>query len=137
MCVNYKLCVKLHKGTSAFNMEKFHSLEKFYTHAVTGVTDNYQVWQSVVNMRISHPPPPITRRSCQSKIRLGLIMELSRLEQKLNCVAVFSQTEMPHLISRSNFYSSMQLLNAKFKPQQCAKLVALRRNSNGTKLHQS
>ena len=92
---------------------------------------------SVVNMRISHPPPPITRRSCQSKIRLGLIMELSRLEQKLNCVAVFSQTEMPHLISRSYFYSSMQLLNEKLKPQQCAKLVALRRNSNGTKLHQS
>ena len=43
MCVNYKLCVKLHKGPFAFNMEKFLSLEKFYTHAVTGVTDNYQV----------------------------------------------------------------------------------------------
>ena len=25
-------------------MEKFPSLENFYTHAVTGVTDNYQVW---------------------------------------------------------------------------------------------
>ena len=43
MCVNYKLCVKLHKGPFAFNMEKFPSLENFYTHAVTGVTDNYQV----------------------------------------------------------------------------------------------
>ena len=43
MCVNYKLCVKLHKGPFAFSMEKFPSLEKFYTHAVTGVTDNYQV----------------------------------------------------------------------------------------------
>ena len=29
------------------------------------------------------------------------------------------------------------MLNEKLKPQQCAKLVALRRNSNGTKLHQS
>ena len=43
MCVNYKLCVKLHKGPFAFDMEKFLSLENFYTHAVTGVTDNYQV----------------------------------------------------------------------------------------------
>ena len=43
MCVNYKLCVKLHKGPFAFNMEKFPSLENFYTHAVTDVTDNYQV----------------------------------------------------------------------------------------------
>ena len=25
-------------------MKKFLSLKKFYTHAVTGVTDNYQVW---------------------------------------------------------------------------------------------
>ena len=40
MCVNYKLCVKLHKGPFAFNMEKFPSLENFYTHTVTGVTDN-------------------------------------------------------------------------------------------------
>ena len=24
--------------------KKFLSLENFYTHAVTGVTDNYQVW---------------------------------------------------------------------------------------------
>ena len=44
MCVNYKLCVKLHKGPFAFNMEKFPSLENFYTHAVIGMTDNYQVW---------------------------------------------------------------------------------------------
>ena len=36
------MCVKL-KGSFAFNMEKFPSLENFYTHAVTGVTDNYQV----------------------------------------------------------------------------------------------
>ena len=27
-------------------MEKFPSLKIFYTHAVTGVTDNYQVWPS-------------------------------------------------------------------------------------------
>ena len=44
MCVNYKLCVKLHKGPFAFSMEKFPSLQNFYTHAVTDVTDNYQVW---------------------------------------------------------------------------------------------
>ena len=43
MCVNYKLCVKLHKGSFAFNMEKFPSLQNFYTHTVTDVTDNYQV----------------------------------------------------------------------------------------------
>ena len=48
MCVNYKLCVKLHKGPFAFNMEKFPSLENFYTHAVTGVTDNYQVCFAIV-----------------------------------------------------------------------------------------
>ena len=41
MGVNYKLCVKLHKGSFAFNMEKFPSLQNFYTH--TDVTDNYQV----------------------------------------------------------------------------------------------
>ena len=29
------------KGSFAFNMEKFPSLEKFYTHAVTDVTDIY------------------------------------------------------------------------------------------------
>ena len=40
MCVDYKLCVKLQKDPFAFNMEK---LENFYTHAVTDVTDNYQV----------------------------------------------------------------------------------------------
>ena len=43
MCVNNKLCVKLHKGPFAFYMEKFPSLYNFYTHAVTDVTDNYQV----------------------------------------------------------------------------------------------
>ena len=43
MWVNYKLCVKLHKGSFAFNMEKFPSLQNFYTHTVTDVTDNYQV----------------------------------------------------------------------------------------------
>ena len=56
MCVNYKLCVKLHKGRFAFNMEKFPSLENVYTHAVTGVTDNYQVWDRVkhsVNLLLS------------------------------------------------------------------------------------
>ena len=47
MCVNYKLCVKLHKGSFAFNMEKFPSLQNFYTHTVTDVTDNYQVWQQL------------------------------------------------------------------------------------------
>ena len=54
MCVNYKLCVKLHKGPSAFNMEKFHSLQKFYTHALTGVTDNYQVWTSITSVLVKH-----------------------------------------------------------------------------------
>ena len=49
MCVNYKLCVKLHKGPFAFNMEKFPSLEIFYTHAVTGVTDNYHVCHHMIN----------------------------------------------------------------------------------------
>lgn len=47
MCVNYKLqpCVNLHKGPFAFNdnMEKFPSLPNFYTHAMTDVTDKYQV----------------------------------------------------------------------------------------------
>ena len=52
MCVNYKLCIKLHKGPFAFNMEKFPSLEIFYTHAVTGVTDNYQVWINVTGVRV-------------------------------------------------------------------------------------
>ena len=65
------------------------------------------VTPSVVNMRISHPPPPITRRSCQSKLRLGLIMELSRLEQKLNCVAVFSQTE--EAFNLQNFWQKLFL----------------------------
>ena len=31
-------------------MEKFPSLDKFYTHAVTGVTDNYQVCLNQVVM---------------------------------------------------------------------------------------
>ena len=56
MCVNYKLCVKLHKGPFAFNMEKFPSLENFYTHAVTGVTDNYQVcwWVKSTKYKAQH-----------------------------------------------------------------------------------
>ena len=50
------MCVKLHTVCElthsvqnftgvpcAFNMKKFPSLEKFYTHAVTDVTDKYQV----------------------------------------------------------------------------------------------
>ena len=49
MCVKYKLCVKLHKGPFAFNMEKFPSLENFYTHAVTAVTDNYQVCSTALS----------------------------------------------------------------------------------------
>ena len=28
-----------------YNMKKFPSLEFFYTHAVTGVTDKYEVWR--------------------------------------------------------------------------------------------
>ena len=53
---NYTLCTKLHtvyKITHcvqnytgvpfAFNMKKFLSLEIFYTHAVTDVTDKYEV----------------------------------------------------------------------------------------------
>ena len=42
MCKLQTVC-KLHKGPFAFNLEKFPSLGNFYTHAVTGVTDNYQV----------------------------------------------------------------------------------------------
>ena len=53
MCVNYKLCVKLHKGSFAFNMEKFPSLQNFYTHAVTDVTDNYQVCSSLFWSHVS------------------------------------------------------------------------------------
>ena len=53
------MCVKLHTVCELthsvqnftgvpclFNMKKFLSLEKFYTHAVTDVTDKYQVWLS-------------------------------------------------------------------------------------------
>ena len=52
MCVNYKLCVKLHKGPFAFYMEKYSSLQNFYTHAVTDVTDNYQVWFRSAMMKV-------------------------------------------------------------------------------------
>ena len=61
---------------------------------------------SVVNMRISHPQPPITRRPCQSEIRLGLRMELSWLKQKLNCVTVFSQREAFNLQRQFLFFDA-------------------------------
>ena len=35
-------------------MEKFPSLENFYTHAVTDVTDNYQVWQYPMQCNAMH-----------------------------------------------------------------------------------
>ena len=39
-------CVQNYTGVPfAFNMKKFLSLEIFYTHAVTDVTDNYQVYK--------------------------------------------------------------------------------------------
>ena len=60
MCVNYKLCVKLHKSPFAFNMEKFPSAQNFYTHAVT---DNYQVCshhQSATFHIIHHSHPLFT-----------------------------------------------------------------------------
>ena len=38
-------CVQNYTGVPfAFNMKKFLSLEIFYTHAVTDVTDKYEVW---------------------------------------------------------------------------------------------
>ena len=55
------MCVKLHTVCElthsvqnftgvpcAFNMKKILSLEKFYTHAVTDVTDKYQVWEPYI-----------------------------------------------------------------------------------------
>ena len=42
MCKPQTVC-KITQGPFAFHMEKFPSLQYFYTHAVTGVTDNYQV----------------------------------------------------------------------------------------------
>ena len=46
-CVqSYTLCVKLHteyKSSFTFIVKKFPSLEIFYTHAVTDVTDKYEV----------------------------------------------------------------------------------------------
>ena len=44
---SYTLCVKLHteyKSSFTFIVKKFPSLEIFYTHAVTDVTDKYEVW---------------------------------------------------------------------------------------------
>ena len=38
----------------AFNMKKFLSLEIFYTHAVTDVTDNYEVCSSPGSMDSGH-----------------------------------------------------------------------------------
>ena len=42
----------------AFNMKKILSLDKFYTHAVTDVTDKYQVWgwTTVTSKAASRPP---------------------------------------------------------------------------------
>ena len=51
MCVQIHTVCELTHGVQnytvvpfAYNMKKFPSLEFFYTHAVTGVTDKYEVW---------------------------------------------------------------------------------------------
>ena len=51
MCVQIHTVCELIHGVQnytvvpfAYNMKKFPSLEFFYTHAVTGVTDKYEVW---------------------------------------------------------------------------------------------
>ena len=46
-CVwNYTLCANYTGFPFAFNMEKILSLQKFYTDAVGGVGDKYEVWES-------------------------------------------------------------------------------------------
>ena len=51
MCVQIHTVCELTHGVQnytvvpfAYNMKKFPSLKLFYTHAVTGVTDKYEVW---------------------------------------------------------------------------------------------
>ena len=55
MCVQIQTVCELTHGVQnytvvpfAYNMKKFPSLDFFYTHAVTGVTDNYEVCSDTV-----------------------------------------------------------------------------------------
>ena len=97
MCVDYKLCVKLQKDPFAFNMEKFPS--HFYTHAVTGVTDNYQVcslkltWAHVQDMKAD----PQRSNTCITQWALF---------NSLNCLVLIWSTNIkasfPHICKMSN-----------------------------------
>ena len=74
-----KQCTKLHRGPLRVPYEKFPSLEKFYTHAVTGVTDKYQVWAFTILAMFfykvsfeKHPNEGIYTLSSQHLYSIGL-----------------------------------------------------------------